>query len=126
LSSLDNLRKAAKRWLKALRDGDADARARLVRAYPSAPEPPTLRDVQHALARERGHESWVALKMAIADRVEPETPLIALLRAAGRATRRGSPRSSMSTRTSSTNAERCQLIRDFERRCTSASATKRL
>jgi ankyrin repeat protein len=84
LSTLDNLRKAAKRWLKALRDGDADARARLVGAYPGAPEPPSLRDVQHALARERGHESWIALKKAIADRVEPETPLTALLAAAGR------------------------------------------
>jgi len=61
LSTLDNLRKAAKRWLRALGDGDADARARFVGAYPGAPEPPTLRDVQHALARERGHESWIAL-----------------------------------------------------------------
>jgi hypothetical protein len=84
LSSLDNLRKAATRWLKALRADDADARARLVRAYPGAPEPPTLRDVQHALARERGHESWVALKEAITDRAKPETPLIALLDGAGR------------------------------------------
>jgi hypothetical protein len=29
LTTLDNLRKAAKRWLKALQDGDADARTRL-------------------------------------------------------------------------------------------------
>ncbi len=84
MSTLDNLRKAAKRWLKALRDGDADARARLLSAYPGAPDPPTLRDVQHALARERGHESWIALKKAIADRVGPETPLTALLAAAGK------------------------------------------
>lgn len=83
MSSLDNLRKAAKRWLKALRADDADARARLARAYPGAPEPVTLRDVQHALARERGHESWVALKKAVADRRKPETPLVALLDAAG-------------------------------------------
>src|SRR5712691_7226265 len=66
LSTLDNLRKAARRWLKALREGDAEARARLLSAYPGAPDPPTLRDVQHALARERGHESWIALKKAIA------------------------------------------------------------
>jgi hypothetical protein len=32
VTTLDNLRKAAKRWQKALRDGDADARARLTRA----------------------------------------------------------------------------------------------
>ena len=38
MSTLDNLRKAAKRWLKALRDGDAQTRAaRLRRAHPGAP-----------------------------------------------------------------------------------------
>jgi ankyrin repeat protein len=84
VSTLDNLRKAAKRWLKALRDGDADARARLARAYPNAPEPITLRDVQHALARERGHESWIALKEALADGASRESPLTALLAAANR------------------------------------------
>src|SRR5204863_2892 len=65
VSSLDNLRKTARRWLKGLREGDADARARLVRAYPGAPARPALRDVQHALAREHGHESWIALKRSI-------------------------------------------------------------
>jgi ankyrin repeat protein len=64
MNSLDNLRKAAKRWLKALRADDADARARLARAYSNAPATPGLRDVQHALARERGYESWTALKAA--------------------------------------------------------------
>jgi hypothetical protein len=34
VTALDNLRKAAKRWLKALRDGDVDARARLLRRPP--------------------------------------------------------------------------------------------
>jgi ankyrin repeat protein len=65
LSTLDNLRKSAKRWLKALRDGDGDARARLLRAYPQAAEPPTLRDVQHALARENRHDSWTAMTRAV-------------------------------------------------------------
>ena len=83
MSSLDNLRKNAKRWLKALRAGDAEARARLGRAYPGAPEQPTLRDVQHALACERGHDSWIALSRAVGDRATPEAPLIALLDAAG-------------------------------------------
>jgi ankyrin repeat protein len=82
LTTLDNLRRAAKRWLKALRDGDADARARLVRAYPAAPEPATLRDVQHALARERGHASWIALKNAVATGAASESPVMALLAAA--------------------------------------------
>ena len=84
MTTLDNLRNAAKRWLKSLRDGDADARARLVRAYPGAPEQVTLRDVQHALARERGHESWIALTRAAADASPRETPLTGLLEAAGR------------------------------------------
>src|SRR5438874_90268 len=57
-TTLDNLKKEAKRWLKALRDGAADARARLVRAWPDAPSTPTLRDVQHALAREHGVAGW--------------------------------------------------------------------
>jgi uncharacterized protein len=66
-SSLDTLRKSAKRWLKALRRNDVDARARLGRVFPNAPADPGLRDVQQALARERGHESWTALRNAVAD-----------------------------------------------------------
>jgi ankyrin repeat protein len=66
VTRIDNLRKTAKRWLKLLRDGDPAARARLDRAHPGAPPQPTLRDVQHALARERGHESWIALIRAVA------------------------------------------------------------
>jgi uncharacterized protein len=54
MHTLDNLRKTAKRWLRALRANEAEARARLARAYPGAPDEPGLRDVQHALARERG------------------------------------------------------------------------
>ena len=65
MSSLDNLRKAAKRWLKDLRAGDAAAIARLQRVYPIAWAAPVLRDVQHALALERGFESWAALKRKI-------------------------------------------------------------
>lgn len=65
-TSLDNLRKEAKRWFKALRDSDADARSRFERTWPEAPPDPVLRDVQHALAREYGQESWIALKRAVA------------------------------------------------------------
>jgi ankyrin repeat protein len=64
---LETLRKEAKRWLKALRAGDADARARLAAAWPGAPAAPVLRDVQQALAREYGLESWIALKAALDD-----------------------------------------------------------
>jgi ankyrin repeat protein len=64
---LDTLRKDAKRWLKALRAGDPAARSQLTAAWPEAPAEPGLRDVQHALAREYGAESWVALKAALDD-----------------------------------------------------------
>ena len=74
-TSLDHLRKEAKRWLKALRAGQPDARARFERVWPAAPVDPVLRDVQHALALEYGHESWIALKNALAAvRVESAPP----------------------------------------------------
>ena len=66
-STLETLKKDAKRWLKALRAGDARARARLTAAWPEAPAGAALRDVQHALAREYGQDSWIALKAALAD-----------------------------------------------------------
>ncbi|WP_031495483.1 hypothetical protein [Bryobacter aggregatus] len=63
-TTLDNLRREAKRWLKALHVHDAAALARMQRAYPNAPEQPVLRDVQHALAREYGATSWKHLKLS--------------------------------------------------------------
>jgi ankyrin repeat protein len=65
-STLENLKKEAKRWLKALRESDSEARARLQRADPHAPAEPTLRDIQHALAREHGLPGWTALKDQLA------------------------------------------------------------
>lgn len=62
--TLDNLKKEAKRWLHAIRAGDADARARFDRVLAKAPREPTLRDVQLALARERGHAGWKELTEA--------------------------------------------------------------
>jgi hypothetical protein len=67
MSTLENLRKSARRWLKALRADDTDAHARLKRADPNAPSNFALRDVQHALAREHGHRSWVDLRRALND-----------------------------------------------------------
>lgn len=61
---VDTLRKDAKRWLKALRAGDAAARARLAAALGSATPDPGLRDVQLALAREYGLPGWTDLKAA--------------------------------------------------------------
>ncbi|MBR0666627.1 ankyrin repeat domain-containing protein [Roseomonas hellenica] len=66
-SSLETLRKEAKRWLRDLRAGDAEARQRLAAALPAAPAMPGLRDVQWALAREHGLPGWPALREALAD-----------------------------------------------------------
>jgi hypothetical protein len=63
--NLDSLKKEAKRWLAALRENAGEARARLARALPAAPETPTLRDVQLALAREHGFPGWAALKRGL-------------------------------------------------------------
>jgi len=67
-ANLESLKKEAKRWLKALRDGDSAARERLLRVSSRASASPTLREVQHALAREHGVAGWTALKERLADR----------------------------------------------------------
>ncbi|HEY4219121.1 MAG TPA: ankyrin repeat domain-containing protein [Gemmatimonadaceae bacterium] len=64
---LERLRKEAKRWLKALRDHDADAHERFVRALGASAGEPTLRAVQHALARERGFAGWPALAQSLGE-----------------------------------------------------------
>ncbi len=64
-TTLDNLRKEAKRWLKALRENDTEACERLQNTYPNVSGRPVLRHVQHALAREYGHDSWKELKQAV-------------------------------------------------------------
>jgi len=64
-SALENAKREAKRWLKALRDGVGEARARLERVVSDAPAVPSLRHVQLALARERGFAGWSALKAAL-------------------------------------------------------------
>jgi ankyrin repeat protein len=60
--TLEGLKKEAKRWLKALRAHDTEARARFEHAVPQASKTPTLRDVQFALAREFDLPGWAALK----------------------------------------------------------------
>ena len=61
--------RSAKRWLKALRAGRSRRRVSASqRAYPRRRPQPSLRDVQHALAREHGHESWIALRATLAAR----------------------------------------------------------
>lgn len=60
--SFESLRKRAKQWLRALRDGDRAALERLEAVLPRHADPPVLREVQQALARERGFASWAELK----------------------------------------------------------------
>ncbi len=64
-TTLDNLRREARRWLKALRENESKARQRFELAYPKHTGAPVLRDVQHALAREHGFENWKAMKLAV-------------------------------------------------------------
>jgi hypothetical protein len=66
---LDSLKKEAKRWLDALHANAPDARGRLERTLPDVRAAPTLRDVQHALAREHGFPGWAALKQALEKRL---------------------------------------------------------
>jgi ankyrin repeat protein len=62
VNDLESLRKEAKFWLKQVRSNHSGFTKRLRLAYPGAPANPTLRDIQHALARELGHENWKALQ----------------------------------------------------------------
>ena len=70
-TTLENLKREAKRWLKALRANVADARDRFRRVLPNSPEAPTLRQVQHALALEYGLSGWTELK----NRLPQNTPI---------------------------------------------------
>ena len=66
-SSLDSLKTEAKRWLKAVRAGEPEALARLKQALPGSGAAAGLREIQQALAREFGVESWAALRLQLAD-----------------------------------------------------------
>lgn len=75
--TLENLKKEAKRWLDALRHQVSTARIRLAQALPNPPAVPTLRDVQHALAREHGFPGWTALKQHLTAGTEQRTRVLA-------------------------------------------------
>lgn len=64
-TSLDNLKREARRWLNDLEAGLQTARERLARTWPGAPDTPTLRDMQRALALEFGLPGWAALREAL-------------------------------------------------------------
>ncbi|MEC4591778.1 ankyrin repeat domain-containing protein [Nitrospirillum amazonense] len=67
-TTIDGLRREAKRWLKAIAAGDAAAAVRFLTVFPGHAAAPRLREVQHALAREHGFPTWAALTQELADR----------------------------------------------------------
>ncbi len=77
-ANLDNLRREAKRWLKAIAEGDAAAAARFLGFFPGHAAAPKLREVQQALARDYGFASWAALKQELEDRARSAADRIAL------------------------------------------------
>lgn len=64
-TTLDNLRREAKRWLKALRENEPGACERFERANPKHSGTAVLRDVQYALACEHGFKNWKELNVAL-------------------------------------------------------------
>ena len=66
---LERLRKQAKRHLKAYQKGDENAVRWYRSTIPDGPSTPTLRDMQHAVARSLDFPGWAALKRAL------DTPL---------------------------------------------------
>jgi hypothetical protein len=73
--TLERLKKEAKRRLKALQAGEEQAVRWFRSAIANAPEAPTLRDVQHAIARGLDFPGWAALKSAFdAPMAKPESP----------------------------------------------------
>ncbi|MGV3707274.1 MAG: ankyrin repeat domain-containing protein, partial [Gemmatimonas sp.] len=75
-SSLENFKREAKRWLRALRDNDSAARDRFVAVSTRPPGDVTLRDVQHAIAREYGFDGWTALVAKVSE-IESRRRLLA-------------------------------------------------
>lgn len=67
-STLETIRRQAKRWLKEIEAGDTEATARFRKLIPNHAGKPKLREVQHALARDYGLASWAALKQELVTR----------------------------------------------------------
>lgn len=67
-STLETIRRQAKRWLKEIEAGDGEAIARFRKLIPNHAGVAKLREVQHALARDYGLSNWAALKQELAAR----------------------------------------------------------
>jgi ankyrin repeat protein len=77
-SSIEVLRREAKRWQKSIVSGDQPALARFHKVMPDHAGTPGLRAVQQALAREHGFPSWAALKQEIEDRARSSAERVRL------------------------------------------------
>ncbi|CAD5248587.1 conserved hypothetical protein [Bosea sp. 62] len=64
-STLETIRRQAKRWLKEIEAGDTETIARFRKLIPNHAGAPKLREVQHALARDYGLPNWAALKQEL-------------------------------------------------------------
>jgi len=58
-SSVENLKTEAKRWLRALRANDLDARTRFRRAIPFPSDQPTLREPISKHSTGQGSPPWI-------------------------------------------------------------------
>ncbi|AZO81085.1 MULTISPECIES: ankyrin repeat domain-containing protein [unclassified Bosea (in: a-proteobacteria)] len=67
-STLETIRRQAKRWLKEIEAGDGEAIARFRKLIPNHAGAAKLREVQYALARDYGLANWAALKQELAAR----------------------------------------------------------
>jgi ankyrin repeat protein len=67
-STLETIRRQAKRWLKEIEAGDVQALDRFRKLIPNHAGVAKLREVQHALARDYGLASWAALKQELITR----------------------------------------------------------
>jgi ankyrin repeat protein len=67
-STLETIRRQAKRWLKEIEAGDTEALARFRKLIPNHAGVAKLRVVQHALARDYGLANWAALKQELTAR----------------------------------------------------------
>lgn len=81
--NLEYHRKQAKRLLAAMRDSDADARARWRQHHPAPEREPALHGALHVIAREQGHPSWPRFKQHVETQALPRAERAArLVRAA--------------------------------------------
>ena len=68
MTSIENLRRAAKALKKAHRAGEDDAKARVARVLKNTSDKLSHAEALHVLAAENGFDSWPKLKFAVESR----------------------------------------------------------